>query len=157
MRMSLVAGAVLTVLASPSIAFAASGIIPFRGEVNSTCVITVDSPGTLGISGDFTVLSSDLSGGIAGRASVLATGAGYSLSTTAPAAFSSAPPTGNAHVTFASKYTTTGATSVTNIPGPTLTPLSTGLTMASVDLTATKSMGIFAVGTYIADVTITCE
>ena len=45
MRMSLVAGAVLTVLASPSIAFAASGIIPFRGEVNSTCVITVDSPG----------------------------------------------------------------------------------------------------------------
>ncbi|MDV6224890.1 hypothetical protein R2G56_01200 [Nitratireductor aquimarinus] len=157
MRMSLVAGAVLTVLASPSIAFAASTVIPFRGEVNSTCVITVGTPGTLGISGDFTVLSSDISGGVPGTAVVLATGAGYSISTTAPTAFTSAPATGNDNVAFSSKYSATGATSVTDIIGTTLTPLSIGLTTASVDLTATKSAGVFAVGTYIAEVTLTCE
>lgn len=157
MRMSLIAGAVFTVLVSPSIAFAASAVIPFRGEVDSTCVITVGTPGTLGINGDFTVLSSDIGGGVAGTAAVLATGAGYSISTTAPTVFTSAPAAGNDNVTFSSKYSATGATSVTDIVGTTLTPLSVGLTSTTVDLTATKSAGVFSVGTYTAEVTITCE
>ncbi|MDS1135633.1 hypothetical protein [Nitratireductor indicus] len=155
MRKPLMIGAILALV--PSFAYSASGIVPFRGEVMSTCAITVDRAGTLAISPDYTILSSTQSGGMAGQVSILASGVGYSVSTSAPASFSSAPPTGNSHVTFASIYSASGATTALNVPGTTMTPLVSGLTDLSVDLTATKSSGVFQSGTYAADVIVTCE
>ncbi|KFB09790.1 hypothetical protein [Nitratireductor basaltis] len=137
--------------------FAAEGTVTFNGTVLPSCLITIGTPGTLAADASYSQISSKNVGGIAGTASVVATAPTFSLSTTAPVAFTSAPAGGGDDVTFASTYSTNGVTSVTDVAGGVATQLGLGLTNVDVDLTATKASGAFPAGNYVADVTITCE
>lgn len=141
----------------PTTSFAATGTVPFNGEVSSTCVIAVNAGGVLGITTDFTKLSSKTGQGVSGKATVLTTGPGFSLSTSAPAAWNSAPVGGGSGVTFSSFYSATGATTAVDVPGLTPTSMGVGVTDVDVHLEAEKSSGIFPSGSYSADVTILCE
>jgi len=79
----------------------------------------------------------------------------YSVSAPAPAAFTSAPSGGNTNVTFASVFRLDGS-GVDN-PGSSPQRVSNGTHSLQVDLTATKSSGIFPAGNYQGTVTVLCE
>jgi hypothetical protein len=64
-------------------------------------------------------------------------------------------PTGGAASSFAAKYSTTGATTLTNMT--TQQPLATGTTNVLVNLSATKATGSFPTGLYAATVVLRCE
>lgn len=136
---------------------AVNGTVIFNGTILATCLITIGTPGTLVASADFTELSSQNGGGLSGTATVVTTGLGYSLSTSAPASFTSAPADGDANVTFSSSYSASGVTSLLDVVGSVTSPLGLGITNVEVDLAATKSAGIFPAGSYTAEVTVTCE
>ncbi|WP_011580643.1 MULTISPECIES: hypothetical protein [Chelativorans] len=143
--------------ATMSNAEAATATMPFSSTVSATCNIAIDSAGIMTPSSDQTQLSSQEQGGSAGLATITTTGASFDVTASAPTAFSAAPAGGETNVTFASLYSATGATTATDVAGATPTALGTGVTNLAVDLTATKSTGIFPEGNYSADVTITCE
>lgn len=79
----------------------------------------------------------------------------YSVSAPAPAAFTSAPSGGDTNVTFATVYRLDG--SGIDTPGGTPQRLTNGTHSLQVDLTATKSPGIFPAGNYQGMVTVRCE
>ncbi|WP_246225868.1 hypothetical protein [Chelativorans xinjiangense] len=152
----LAGAAFLTAIAVQS-AGAVNGTVIFNGSVLSTCLITIGTPGTLAASADYTMLSSTEAGGSSGTATILTTGAGFEVSTSAPVTFVAAPAGGNDSVTFASSYSANGVTSLLDVVGSVTSPLGLGLTNLDVDLAATKSAGAFSAGNYTAEVTVTCE
>lgn len=159
MKKLVIASAVAAAALVPAQAFAATGNIPFNGSVSNTCVITVGSSGTLGVSTDFATLGSTQAGGAPGSASVLATGSGFSLSADAPTAWDSAPTTGGSNVTFASTYSSTGPTVATNVAGTTATALNRGTHNVAINMSATKNVSgeTFEAGSYSATVVLRCE
>lgn len=148
---------VAAVVLVPVQASAATGNIPFNGSVANTCIITVNGSGTLAASTDFTVLGSEEAGGAAGTATLLTTGAGFSLSADAPASFSTAPATGNTNVTFEANYSATGANTIAQTDGATATSLNRGSTDVNINMSGTKTSGTFEAGTYGATVVLRCE
>lgn len=146
--------AAVAVLA-PIQANAVTADIPFNGNIADTCAITVVSSGTITPNGDYSQLSSNNPGGVAGAATIMATGTGWEVSADAPTSFSSEPvPTTS---TFAATYDLTGANTASNVPGATLTALNNGVTNVSVDLTATHPSGSYQAGLYAATVVLRCE
>lgn len=146
--------AAVAVLA-PIQANAVTADIPFNGNIADTCAITVVSSGTITPNGDYSELSSTNPGGVAGAATIMATGTGWEVSADAPGSFSSEPvPTSS---TFATTYDLSGANTASNVPGTTLTALNNGVTHVSVDLTATHPTGSYQAGLYAATVVLRCE
>jgi hypothetical protein len=137
----------------------ASGNIPFSGSVSNSCIITVGAPGILAASTDFTVVGSEEASGSAGTATILTTGAGYSLMADAPLSFSAAPPTGNDNVTFEANYSVTGANIIPQTDGATSSPLQRGNSSVSINMSGTKNVigETFEEGTYAATVLLRCE
>ena len=78
----------------------------------------------------------------------------YSVSAPAPAAFTSAPSGGGTNVNFATAYRLDSGASTA---GSTTQKLTNGTHTVQVDLTATKSSGIFPAGSYQGMVTVRCE
>lgn len=144
-------------VAMPASAFAATGDVQFDGSVSNTCSITVNSAGTLTTNVGQTVLGSEETGGAAGTATVVTTSAAYSISADAPLAFGTAPAGGNTSVTFAANYAASGPTTISQTPGGTASPLSTGSYDVDVNMAATKTSGSFPTGTYDATVVLRCE
>lgn len=138
-------------------AHAVTATVPFAGAVASTCVLTVGVPGVVAPNADFTALDSREAAGTSGTVAVLTTGTTFSLSADAPTGFNVAPTGGGDNVTFEARYQATGATTIGATLGTVTTPLNLGLTTASVDLTATKSAGVFPQGAYEADIVVRCE
>ncbi|MEI9414683.1 hypothetical protein O7A61_07175 [Mesorhizobium sp. Cs1321R2N1] len=79
----------------------------------------------------------------------------YSVSASAPAAFSSAPSGGGTNVTFVSVFRLDGSGVDNN--GDVPQRVVNGTHAMQVDLTATKSSGIFPAGSYQGIVTVLCE
>lgn len=79
----------------------------------------------------------------------------YSVSAPAPIAFTSAPSGGDANVTFDTVFRLDG--SGADIPGSSPQRVTNGTHTIQVDLTATKSAGIFPAGNYQGMVTVRCE
>ncbi|WP_306462660.1 MULTISPECIES: hypothetical protein [unclassified Mesorhizobium] len=79
----------------------------------------------------------------------------YSVSAPAPIAFTSAPSGGDTDVTFATVFRLDGSGS--DIPGSSPQRVTNGTHTIQVDLTATKSPGIFPAGNYQGTVTVRCE
>lgn len=154
---NLVKLAAVAALMVPFNANAATGNIPFNGNVVDTCVVTVGAPGSLGANTGFTVLGSEEAGGIAGTATLLTTGSTFSLSTDAPSAFDSAPAGGGTNVTFSSNYSASGDNVIAQTSGATATALGAGSTSVSVNMAATKSAGTYTAGIYSATVILRCE
>ena len=78
----------------------------------------------------------------------------YSISTPAPASFLAAPSGAANNMTFSSIFRINGGA---DIPGNTPVMVANGTKTVQVDLTATKSSGIFPAGSYQAQVTVRCE
>lgn len=135
---------------------------PAQAAIIGTCTINVQSTGTLSPNPTINVFGSTQAGGSAASVSVTTSSVlcsilnlldCYGLSAPAPVNFLSAPSGGDANVTFASTYTVDG------VPygGSTITRVSNGTRIVPVNLTATKSTGIFPAGTYQAQVVFRCE
>ncbi|WP_025031235.1 MULTISPECIES: hypothetical protein [Nitratireductor] len=154
-RTSLSALLLTTIFTAP--AAAVTDTVIFNGNVISTCLITVGTPGVLGTNGALNVLSSTEAAGVSGTATVVTTGTGFNMSTSTPAAFLVAPAGGDDDVTFSSSYSASGVTTLLDVVGTVTSPLGLGVTNVDVDLSATKSAGVFPAGNYTAEVTLTCE
>ena len=156
---TLLIGAAIAVssVQSHTLSTANAADVIFGGAVTSSCVLTVGVPGILGTSSDKKVLSSKIAGGARGTVAAVATGSGFSVTTTAPTSFTSAPGAGGSNVDFASEYEITGATNSGVQQDGTNTELNPGVSTIGVDLTATKTVGIFEAGVYAAATTVTCE
>lgn len=131
--------------------------VQFSGSVTDSCTVTADSAGTISIDGTGAVLASTEAGGAQGQATVIATSATYQVELTAPTAFDSFPTGGDTNVTFASSYDAAGATTASGVAAGTPTGLASGVTTVAVDVSATKSTGIFPSGAYQLTSVVTCS
>lgn len=140
----------------PAQAFAATGNVIFNGTVTHTCTITVGAPGGLGVSGDFQTLSSSISGGAAGSATIAATGNGFEISVDAPTL--TKPTADTTSETLTSSYSTSGATSVSGSDSSAANGLNHGNTSVTVNMSAVKGgSDVFEAGTYTGTVVLRCE
>lgn len=153
---ALAAGSLVLVGSSIATAFAGS-IVPFTGTVINSCILTVGTPGVMAPSSDYTVLGSKQAGGTSGVVTAVSTGTTFQVSVDAPSSFTLAPTGGNTSVSFATRYSGVGATNIGSTPGTTATALSSGVTVLTVDLAATKSTGVFTQGSYTAEAVVRCE
>ncbi|WP_296744262.1 hypothetical protein [Mesorhizobium sp.] len=137
---------------------------PAGAAIVGTCTIMVGSTGTMAANPAISIFGSKQSGGSSATATITASSLlctlldlldCYSVSAPAPAAFTSAPSGGNTNVTFASVFRLDGS-GVDN-PGSSPQRVSNGTHSLQVDLTATKSSGIFPAGNYQGTVTVLCE
>lgn len=135
---------------------------PTQAAIIGTCTINIGSTGTLAANPAISVLGSTQASGSAASVtittastlcSILALLDCYGISAPAPTNFLSAPSGGDANVTFASTYTIAGVT----YAGSTITRVSNATRTIPINLTATKSTGIFPAGSYHAEVTVRCE
>ncbi len=126
----------------------------FGGSVNNSCSLAAGTDGVLMPNIDSDVLSSKVTGGVNATVAALVTARGFTVRALAPIAFTLGDST---NVTFASNYSLTGSTTASNVAGATATTLNRGPHQVLVDLVATKSTGVFANGTYQAEVTVRCE
>ena len=78
----------------------------------------------------------------------------FSVSAPAPSGFLSGPSGSNTNLSMATTYRINGGA---EIPGNTPQVVSNGAKTMQVDLTATKTSGLFPAGTYQAQVTVRCE
>ncbi len=145
----LLAIAIASMVVAPVGGFAATGSASFAGSVDSTCVITAGNPGRIAPNADYSNLSSINAGGYASQVTALATGNTFSISTDAPAGIT-------ADVS-SSSYSLSGATNRGTTDGTSASPLSSGLTNVSVDMSATRTSGVFTSGSYNGVVTVRCE
>ncbi|PBB26096.1 MULTISPECIES: hypothetical protein [unclassified Mesorhizobium] len=137
---------------------------PAPAAIIGTCTIMVGASGTMTANPAISILGSKQAGGSSASATVVASSLlctllnlldCYSVSAPAPAAFSSAPSGGGTNVTFASVFRLDG--SGVDINGSVPQRVTNGTHALQVDLTATKSSGVFPAGTYQGIVTVRCE
>ncbi|TSE13095.1 hypothetical protein C1D09_006035 [Mesorhizobium intechi] len=137
---------------------------PAMAAIIGTCTIVVGASGTMTANPAIGMLSSKQAGGSSASATIVASSLlctllnlldCYSVSAPAPAAFSSAPSGGGTNVTFASVFRLDG--SAVDINGSVPQRVTNGTHALQVDLTATKSSGVFPAGTYQGIVTVLCE
>ncbi|GGX72572.1 hypothetical protein GCM10011309_23660 [Litorimonas cladophorae] len=122
--------------------------ITFTGLITEQCAVLLGVPGTLGVSPDQTILSSEESGGNAGTAIVTTNGLGSNIQVVVPTSFAIGPASADDNVTFAGDYDLSGSTILSDIVGSTTSALSLGVTTISVHASATKTTGTFEAGTY---------
>ena len=153
----LVAAAAFSALLAPLVPAQAQTIVQFDGVVVESCVLSVSTPGVLGVSANSgTEIGSELPNGVAAVMSVVATAGTPTISFTAPtlsvkpAAYSGTP-------TVAMKYTSLGGANqayTSNASQYTSTnPLTDTVTL---NAKATDSSG-FAAGSYRVQTTATCQ
>ncbi|MBN9218165.1 MAG: hypothetical protein J0I79_09450 [Mesorhizobium sp.] len=138
--------------------------LPARAAIVGTCTIMVGSSGTMMANPTINTLSSKQAGGSSANATVVASSLlcsllnlldCYSVSAPAPAAFSSAPSGGGTNVTFTSVFRLDG--SGADVSGSVPQRVANGTHPMQIDLTATRSSGIFPAGSYQGTVTVRCE
>ena len=139
----------LAMIVAPISSQAATGIASFSGLVVSTCVITAGQPGRISPSADYSNIGSTNPGGYASQVTALATGNIFRISTDAPAGIT-------ADIS-SSSYSLSGATTQSSVDGTVQSPLASGLTNVAVDMSATRSSGVFTSGSYNSVVTVRCE
>jgi hypothetical protein len=151
--------AVGLVCITPALAFAS----PAAAAIIGSCTIVIGAGGTLAHNPAITVLGSRQGGGASATATVTANSLVcsilnlldcYSISAPAPAAFLTAPTGGDANVGFGTLFRLNGGA---DLPGNVPAKLANGTYSVTIDLTATRSAGIFPVGSYQAAVTLRCE
>jgi len=137
---------------------------PAQAAIIGTCTIMVGASGTMTANPAISILGSKQAGGSSASATIVASSLlctilnlldCYSVSAPAPAAFSSAPSGGGTNVTFVSVFRLDGSGVDNN--GSVPQRVSNGTHPMQIDLTATKSSGIFPAGNYQGTVTVRCE
>lgn len=128
--------------------------VTFTGAIANLCVLTLSTPGTLGVSTDGTELSSSEAGGVKAVLAVVSTGTNPTVSFTAP---SLTGPT--ASVTGATKslsYASPGGAAQGATSGSYAYTMNRLLDTLTIDARATNPAG-FATGTYTISSTATCQ
>ncbi|WP_027031056.1 hypothetical protein [Mesorhizobium loti] len=147
-----------------AVAALAGFCLPVQAAIIGTCTIMVGASGKMTANPAISILGSKQAGGSSASATVVANSLlcsilnlldCYSVSAPAPAAFSSAPSGGGTNVTFASVFRLDG--SGVDVNGSVPQRVVNGTHPMQVDLTATKSSGIFPAGNYQGTVTVRCE
>ncbi|WP_195178319.1 hypothetical protein [Mesorhizobium sp. INR15] len=137
---------------------------PAPAAIIGTCTIVVGPSGTMKANTAINILGSKQAGGQSASATITASSLlcsllnlldCYSVSAPAPAAFTSAPSGGGTNVTFSTVYRLDGTGADTN--GSVPQRVANGTHPIEVDLTATKSSGVYPAGSYQGTVTIRCE
>ncbi|RUU57459.1 hypothetical protein [Mesorhizobium sp. M2C.T.Ca.TU.002.02.1.1] len=137
---------------------------PAEAAIIGTCTIMIGNTGVMKANPSINIFGSKQAGGSSAGATITANSTlcsilnlldCYTVSAPAPAAFTSAPSGGDTNVSFASVFRLDG--SGLDIPGSSPQKLTNGTHTIQVDLTATKSPGIFPAGSYQAEVTVRCE
>ncbi|TIP04662.1 MAG: hypothetical protein E5X76_05750 [Mesorhizobium sp.] len=138
--------------------------LPAQAAIIGTCAIVIGASGTMKSNPAIDILGSKQAGGSSAGATITANSTlcsilnlldCYTVSAPAPIAFTSAPSGGDNNVSFASVFRLDG--SGVDILGSSPQKLTNGTHTIQVDLTATKSSGIFPAGSYQAEVTVRCE
>lgn len=138
--------------------------LPAQAAIIGTCTIMVVASGTMTANPAIGILGSKQPGGSSASATIVASSLlctlvnlldCYSVSAPAPATFSSAPSGGGTNVSFTSVYRLDGSGG--DIDGSVPQRVTNGTHPMQVDLTATKSSGVFPAGTYQGTVTVRCE
>ncbi|MDX8437002.1 MULTISPECIES: hypothetical protein [Mesorhizobium] len=138
--------------------------LPTQAAVVGTCTIVIGASGTMKPNPAINIFGSKQAGGSSAGATITASSLlctilnlidCFSVSAPAPIAFTSAPSGGDTNVTFATVFRLDG--SGTDIPGSSPQRVINGTHTMQVDLTATKSPGIFPAGSYQGTVTVRCE
>lgn len=134
-----------------------------KAAIIGTCTILVGAQGTMTANAAINVLGSRQAGGSPATTSVQASSLlcslfnlidCYSVSAPAPSAFLSAPPGGGTNVGFGTVFRLNGGS---DLSGNTPVRVTNGTHALAVDLTATKSTGVFSAGAYRAEVIVRCE
>ena len=162
MKQLLKTAAVAAFVLVPFQAHAVTDNVIFNGTVTHTCTIAVNSGGTMVADGGFQNLGSTIGAGVAGDATISATGNTFQVSIDTPNSFDTQPAADTTGETFTGSFVATGATSASgaaaggaNSGGSTL---NAGNTDVSVDLVAAKSgTDVFEAGAYQATVVLRCE
>lgn len=137
--------------------------IQAAAQLIGSCTIVVHNQGTLKNNPAITVLGSKQAGGSPVAATITPNSLVcsllnlidcYSVSAPAPASFVLAPGNGGANVGFASVFRLNGGS---ELPGNTPVKVQNGTHQVQVDLTATKSSGVFTAGDYRAELLLRCE
>jgi len=151
--------AIIAVLALfPLPADAANQGVPFGLNLTHTCSITVTRGGTLDPRSNFTRLTSRSGPGTPGRADVVTTGNGFTVSVDAPTSFDSEPAEDTSSETFRAWHRSRGATSYNNTQAP--QPINAGTNRIRIHMDARKINGsgdVFEAGDYSATVILRCE
>ncbi|CDX24109.1 conserved exported hypothetical protein [Mesorhizobium sp. ORS 3324] len=138
--------------------------VPVQAAIIGTCTIVIGSSGTMKANPAINIFGSKQAGGSSATATITASSLlctvlnlidCYSVSAPAPIAFASAPTGGDTNVTFDTVFRLDG--SGLDIPGGSPQQVTNGTHSIQVDLTATKSSGIFPAGNYQGTVTVRCE
>ncbi len=149
------ASAVAAIALAPMPAMAVTGNVEFGGTVTHTCAITVNDTAVnvLALDTSRTNLSSTNTGGDSGSVTVVAGGSDFNFSVDAPS-FSSGDVS---NTTSVSSYVLSGATSGSGTDSSAVVDLEDGSTNAVIDMSATKTAGVFENGNYAATVVVRCE
>ncbi|RWM08828.1 MAG: hypothetical protein E5X80_02475 [Mesorhizobium sp.] len=138
--------------------------LPAQAAIIGTCTIMIGASGTMKSNPAINIFGSKQAGGSSAGATITASSTlcsilnlldCYSVSAPAPIAFTSAPSGGDTNVTFDTVFRLDG--SGVDIPGSSPQRVINGTHTIQVDLTATKSSGIFPAGNYQGMVTVRCE
>ena len=153
----LFAAAALSALLAPLAPAQAQTVVQFDGIVVASCVLSISTPGVLGVSANSgTEIGSELPNGVAAVMSVVATAGTPTIAFTAPE-LSVSPGTYSGTPTVAMKYTSLGGANQGYTSSGTQytsnNPLSDTVTL---NAKATDSSG-FAAGSYRVQTTATCE
>jgi hypothetical protein len=137
---------------------------PAPAAIIGTCTIVIGASGTMKVNPAINIFGSRQAGGSSANAVITASSLlcsvlnlldCYSVSAPAPVAFTSAPSGGGTNVTFSTVYRLDG--SGLDNAGSVPQRVTNGTHPIQVDLTATKSPGIFPAGSYQGTVTVRCE
>jgi hypothetical protein len=142
-------------LTSGSAAMAATQNVIFNGTIAATCVLVVNSNGTMTVSTDLKTLSSHNAGGSAGAVTLSTTG-GVTISVD-PVTVVTAPAADATPTSWSPTYATSGS-HVFAEGGASHALVTPGVSTVTVDLAGTKSgANTFTQGNYQAQVTVRCE
>ncbi|MBK8456988.1 MAG: hypothetical protein IPL47_07675 [Phyllobacteriaceae bacterium] len=135
--------------------------MPFDGMppllARQFCAIIVGNPGVMVASIDTRALASDLLGGRAGRAAILATNGSYSAVLDAPRSFLEMPAGNVPPTVFSGKMRGGGATNFADQPAGLPVKLKRGATEIDVSLTASAQGGTYPPGRYATEAILRCE
>ena len=130
--------------------------ITFSGSIPESCTLNVLTAGTLGVSLQQNILSSEQIGGIPATATITTNSASSVVSLINPADFATAPAGASADVTFGTNYILAGTTIAVEADGETQTALNLGLSTMTINASATKSSGTLPTGDYTLTPTLRC-
>lgn len=129
--------------------------VSLNGLVINTCILTISTPGTLGMATSGTQLSSEDGIGVPAIMQVVATGAAPTVAFSAPA-LASAPPAYTGSPTLALKYTSTRGANQAYTSGASNYTASGLLDTVTIHARALDSSG-FQSGLYTVATTVTCQ